>query len=109
MADHQPVEHGADLGAGRIWWCESSTWLLVFGARVAVAEDRYMGRTCVNVGCVPEKLYVYAAEFGKSFKDARSFGWNSEQPAFNWATLRDNKKIEISRLNAIYDVTLWRE
>jgi len=27
-----------------------------FGARVAVAEDRYMGGTCVNVGCVPKKL-----------------------------------------------------
>ena len=32
-----------------------------FGARVAVAEDRYMGGTCVNVGCVPKKLYVYAS------------------------------------------------
>ena len=41
-----------------------------FGSRVAVAEDRYMGGTCVNVGCVPKKLYVYAAEFGKSFTDA---------------------------------------
>jgi len=74
-----------------------------FGARVAIAEDRYMGGTCVNVGCVPKKLYVYAAEFGKSFKDAKNFGWNSETPAFNWATLRDNKKTEIARLNTIYD------
>ena len=74
-----------------------------FGARVAVAEDLYMGGTCVNVGCVPKKLYVYAAEFGKTFKDARNFGWNSELPVFSWATLRDNKKTEISRLNAIYD------
>ena len=74
-----------------------------FGARVAVAEDRYMGGTCVNVGCVPKKLYVYAAEFGKSFKDARNFGWNAETYAFHWATLRDNKKAEIARLNAIYD------
>lgn len=73
-----------------------------FGARVAVAEDRYMGGTCVNVGCVPKKLYVYASEFSKSFKDAKNFGWNSETPAFNWATLRDNKKTEISRLNGIY-------
>ena len=74
-----------------------------FGARVAVAEDRYMGGTCVNVGCVPKKLYVYAAEFGKSFTDARNFGWDSERSAFNWATLRDNKKAEISRLNGVYD------
>ena len=41
-----------------------------FGARVAVAEDRYMGGTCVNVGCVPKKLYVYASEFGKGYQ-----GW----------------------------------
>ncbi|WP_313950220.1 glutathione-disulfide reductase [Accumulibacter sp.] len=77
-----------------------------FGARVAVAEDRYMGGTCVNVGCVPKKLYVYASEFGKAFKDARNFGWNSGNPPFDWATLRDNKKTEISRLNAIYDKLL---
>ena len=73
-----------------------------FGARVAVAEDRSMGGTCVNVGCVPKKLYVYASEFGKAFKDARGFGWDSETAPFNWATLRDNKKTEIARLNAIY-------
>jgi glutathione reductase (NADPH) len=74
-----------------------------FGARVAVAEDRYMGGTCVNVGCVPKKLYVYASEYGKGFSDARGFGWQSDKPPFDWATLRDNKKTEISRLNAIYD------
>ncbi|MFV0278514.1 MAG: glutathione-disulfide reductase [Parahaliea sp.] len=74
-----------------------------FGARVAVAEDRFMGGTCVNVGCVPKKLYVYASEYGKAFEDARGFGWDSQQPAFDWATLRDNKKDEISRLNAIYE------
>jgi glutathione reductase (NADPH) len=74
-----------------------------FGARVAVAEDRYMGGTCVNVGCVPKKLYVYASEFGHAFQDAREFGWASTVPGFDWHTLRDNKKQEISRLNAIYD------
>jgi len=73
-----------------------------FGARVAVAEDLYLGGTCVNVGCVPKKLYVYASEFSHAFEDARGFGWDSEIPAFDWATLRDNKKAEISRLNGIY-------
>ena len=73
-----------------------------FGARVAIAEDRYMGGTCVNVGCVPKKLYVYASEYGKGFSDAQGFGWASDKPVFDWATLRDNKKTEISRLNAIY-------
>ena len=74
-----------------------------FGAKVAVAEDLYMGGTCVNVGCVPKKLYVYASEYAKSFSDARNYGWDSNKPDFDWATLRDNKKAEIARLNAIYN------
>ena len=73
-----------------------------FGARVAIAEDRYMGGTCVNVGCVPKKLYVYASQYGNDFDDARAFGWRSGAKRFDWATLRDNKKAEIARLNAIY-------
>ena len=73
------------------------------GARVAVAEDLFMGGTCVNVGCVPKKLYVYASEFGKGFKDSHGFGWQIAQQTFDWPTLRDNKKAEISRLNGIYE------
>lgn len=73
-----------------------------FGAKVAVAEDRYMGGTCVNVGCVPKKLYVYASEFSHAFEDSQGFGWEKSTQGFDWATLRDNKKTEISRLNAIY-------
>lgn len=73
------------------------------GARVAVAEDRYLGGTCVNVGCVPKKLYSYAAHFHDAFEDAAGFGWQlGETPQFDWATLRDNKVGEIKRLNGIY-------
>ncbi|MBB3189129.1 glutathione-disulfide reductase [Halomonas cerina] len=73
------------------------------GARVAVAEDRYLGGTCVNVGCVPKKLYSYAAHFHDAFEDAGGFGWHlTEAPRFDWATLRDNKIGEIKRLNDIY-------
>ena len=43
------------------------------GAKVIVAEGLYLGGTCVNVGCVPKKLYVYGSEFGKAFKDAAGF------------------------------------
>ena len=77
-----------------------------FGARVAVAEDRYMGGTCVNVGCVPKKLYVYASQYANAFKDSQGFGWSDTQPSFDWPTLRDNKIEEISRLNGIYDTML---
>ena len=73
------------------------------GAKVIVAEGLYLGGTCVNVGCVPKKLYVYGSEFGKAFKDAEGFGWTVEGTSFDWPTLRDNKTREIGRLNSIYD------
>jgi len=73
------------------------------GKRVAVAEDRYLGGTCVNVGCVPKKLFVYGAHYSEDFHDAEAYGWRLEdRPTFNWPKLRDNKNQEIARLNAVY-------
>ena len=72
------------------------------GARVAVAESTYLGGTCVNVGCVPKKLFVYGSHFAEEFADARGFGWDSDRPTFAWDTLRDNKTREIERLNGVY-------
>lgn len=72
------------------------------GAKVAVAEERYLGGTCVNVGCVPKKLFVYASHFPEDFEGATGFGWRLGQQDFDWATLRDNKTAEIQRLNGIY-------
>jgi glutathione reductase (NADPH) len=73
------------------------------GARVGVAEDRYMGGTCVNVGCVPKKLLVYAAHFAHDAADAAGFGWTEAKPgAHDWRRLIANKNAEIARLNGIY-------
>nr|WP_286946460.1 glutathione-disulfide reductase [Pseudomonas sp. UBA6718] len=73
-----------------------------FGARVAVAESRYLGGTCVNVGCVPKKLLVYGAHFTEDFEQAAGFGWNLGEANFDWPTLIANKNREIQRLNGIY-------
>ena len=74
------------------------------GASVAIVEDLYFGGTCVNVGCVPKKLYVYASQFSESFSSAAGFGWNvGSQPTFDWPTLVANKTKEISRLQSVYD------
>ncbi len=76
------------------------------GARVAVAEDRYLGGTCVNVGCIPKKLLAYAAHFHDDFEDAESFGWSLGERRFDWSTLIANKDKEIKRLNGIYESIL---
>jgi glutathione reductase (NADPH) len=73
-----------------------------YGARVATAEDRYMGGTCVNVGCVPKKLFVYASHYSEEYQQAEGFGWGTVAPEFNWSKLLDNKNTEIARLNGIY-------
>ena len=73
------------------------------GAKVAVIEDLYLGGTCVNVGCVPKKLFVFASEFSQSFKDSHGFGWDVSLNGFDWARLRDSKTTEIERLNGVYD------
>ena len=73
-----------------------------FGAQVAVAEELYLGGTCVNVGCVPKKLFAYAAHFAEDFKDAQGYGWDQSDTTFSWQRLVENKNTEITRLNGIY-------
>jgi glutathione reductase (NADPH) len=76
------------------------------GARVAIAESDRFGGTCVNVGCIPKKLFSYAAHFREDFEVARSFGWSADEPRFDWATLLANKNREIARLNGVYEKLL---
>lgn len=86
------------------------------GARTAIAEARFMGGTCVNVGCIPKKLYAYAAHFAADFEEGAAFGWQKfKKPDFDWSSLKSNKDNEIKRLNGIYEnllknagVTLFR-
>jgi glutathione reductase (NADPH) len=76
------------------------------GARVAVAEEHRVGGTCVIRGCVPKKLLVYGAHFAEDLADARRFGWDVPDCAFDWPTLRDNVLAEVSRLEGLYGQTL---
>jgi glutathione reductase (NADPH) len=76
------------------------------GARVALAEAGALGGTCVNLGCIPKKLYSYAAHYGEAFEESHGFGWHGEAPSFDWETLRRNRAIEIMRLNGVYEKLL---
>src|SRR5262245_1992728 len=109
--DYDLVVVGAGSGGVR-----ASRMAARYGARVLVAEDRDLGGTCVNVGCVPKKLFVYGSHFSEDFEDARAYGWDASHPTFDWPRLRDNKTREVRRLNDVYakllesaGVTLPRE
>lgn len=73
-----------------------------FGARVALIEERELGGTCVNVGCIPKKLLSYAAHYHGDFADATGFGWSVGARSFDWARLIAAKDQEIARLNGVY-------
>ncbi|MBO6850251.1 MAG: glutathione-disulfide reductase [Marinobacter sp.] len=102
MSDHQDYDLiiiGAGSGGVRLARMSAQR-----GARVAVVESRYLGGTCVNVGCVPKKLFVYGAHVSEDLEDAAGYGWSlpRDQVKFDWPTLVANKNTEIERLNGIY-------
>ena len=72
------------------------------GARGGGVEAQAMGGTCVNVGCIPKKLYSYAAHFAESFEESHGFGWVGTAPTLDWAALKAGRAQEITRLNGIY-------
>ena len=75
------------------------------GVRVALIEALGLdglGGTCVNVGCIPKKLYSYAAHYAEAFEEACGYGWSAERPTLDWATLKRQRAQEIGRLNGVY-------
>ena len=74
-----------------------------YGAKVAIAESHLFGGTCVNVGCIPKKLFSYAAHWREEFEVAQAYGWSTPAPSFDWPTLLANKDKEIARLNGVYE------
>ena len=99
--DYDLFTVGAGSGGVR-----ASRFAAGYGARVAVAEDKPLGGTCVNAGCIPKKLFSYAAHYHGDFADAAGYGWTAGAPKLAWDTLRANKDREIARLNGAYEKVL---
>jgi glutathione reductase (NADPH) len=101
MADHT---HDLFIIGGGSGGVRAARFAAQRGARVGMAESGRMGGTCVNVGCIPKKLYSYGAHYAEGFTEAAGYGWEIAQPpALNWATLKANRTKEITRLNGIYE------
>ncbi len=103
MSDNQYDLFVIGAGSGGVRAARMAAGL---GAKVAIAEDRYLGGTCVNVGCVPKKLFVYASHLAEDLDIARSFGWTVDDAQFDWHRLIENKNTEIKRLNGVYQKIL---
>ncbi|MCY7393730.1 MAG: glutathione-disulfide reductase [Leptolyngbyaceae cyanobacterium CAN_BIN12] len=73
-----------------------------YGAKVGIAEYDRLGGTCVNRGCVPKKLMVYASRFPHVFEEAKGYGWSEVKSFLNWDTMITAVNDEVTRLNGIY-------
>ena len=73
-----------------------------YGAKVGIAEFDRLGGTCVNRGCIPKKLMVYASHFPNLFEDAQGFGWSPAQTTLDWQKMITAVNKELERLNGVY-------
>ncbi|WP_299485195.1 glutathione-disulfide reductase [Acaryochloris sp. IP29b_bin.137] len=73
-----------------------------YGAKVGIAEYDRLGGTCVNRGCVPKKLMVYASHFPAQFDAATGYGWHPVESQLDWLKMITAVNDEVTRLNGIY-------
>ncbi|KAI1010681.1 hypothetical protein LB503_005393 [Fusarium chuoi] len=78
-----------------------------FGVKATIVENKRLGGTCVNVGCVPKKVTYNAAALAEAIHDAKAYGFSVEQSApFDWSTFKTKRDAYIKRLNGIYERNL---
>ena len=79
------------------------------GAKVAVIEEKKLGGTCVNVGCVPKKIMWYGAQIAEAIQYyGPDYGFTSDKQSFDFATLRKNREAYIDRARSSYDGSFKR-
>ncbi len=76
------------------------------GKKAAVIEAKYIGGTCVNVGCVPKKAMWYAGQISDALKYANDYGFSQHlsqgESQFDWGKLVANREAYIKRIHAAY-------
>ncbi|KAM3097500.1 glutathione-disulfide reductase [Phormidesmis sp. 146-35] len=79
-----------------------------YGANVAIAEANHLGGTCANLGCIPKKLMVYAADFADWFEASKGYGWQGEPPLFDWQRFVTARNQELDRLRQSHQNSLHK-
>ena len=73
-----------------------------YSARCAVIENKKLGGTCVNVGCVPKKVMWTTSRIAELLEDAPDYGFSIDNHGFEWAKIKRSRDEYIARLNGIY-------
>ncbi len=56
---------------------------------IAIAEPAEFGGTCMNRGCIPSKMLIYAADLALNAENARELGVNSSLSNVDWTGIQE--------------------
>ena len=73
-----------------------------FGARVAVVEEKHLGGTCVNLGCVPKKVMFNASIIAEMIHKSPDYGFSPTELKLDWQLLVKKRNDYIKKLREIY-------
>jgi dihydrolipoamide dehydrogenase len=68
------------------------------GLKIALVEKRWIGGTCLNVGCIPAKELLETAHVYRTVADAASFGINAGEPSLDWSVTQQRKQAVVDEL-----------
>lgn len=54
---------------------------------IAIVEKGVFGGTCLNVGCIPTKMYVYAADIARAITDSGTYGIRGTMDGVDWPSI----------------------
>lgn len=79
-----------------------------YGVRVAIAEQSDLGGCCVNRGCIPKKLMVYASDYATAMRNAAEYGWEQCSSRFHWQQFLAKRDQELQRLRQVQQEALQK-
>ncbi len=56
---------------------------------IAIIEKGVFGGTCLNVGCIPSKIFVYSADVAESVRGTSRYGVDAQVNSVDWPAIRD--------------------
>ncbi|SMR60783.1 unnamed protein product [Zymoseptoria tritici ST99CH_1E4] len=79
----------------------------MYGQKTIAVENKRLGGTCVNVGCVPKKVTWNAASIRETIHEAKNYGFTVEETKpFDWNYFKNKRDAYVKRLNGIYEKNL---
>lgn len=77
-----------------------------YGVNVAIAEQHALGGCCINRGCIPKKLMVYASDIAEAMRTAADYQWEPCFSQFHWQQFREKRNQELQRLHQVQQQAL---